>query len=554
MDMPTAVTVMVKKVKAHSTAWMAGAVVCCQWSFALAQQSGPVITPITNTTGQSVAGASSIPNTGFRAADANQEAVAARAWTIVPRIGITETLTDNVNLSATNKQSDLISQISPGVRIDARTARLKMYFDYALNGLIYARESGSNNIQNSLNTFGTLEAIDNWMFVDFSGQIAQQTISPFGVQSPSNAYINNNTTETSSYRISPYIRGQLIGSADYYLRYNQSYTNSGYSAASNIDLSQWLGQIKGNTTFQNLNWAIDGSQQKTDYSQGRDYEDQRIRAMLIYKLFPEFRASLSGGYESNNYQSLDMEGQTTNGYGFDWTPTERTQVSGFQERRFFGNGHNFVLSHRFPLSSIRYTDIRDVAFLPGQFGQTGQGTIYDQYFDQFATLIPDPVARAAFVTGLLNQAGIAPNAQAVNDYLTNRPQVRRTQQLSVVFFGSRNSITFLASRSENQAVTLVGGLNGAISQDSRVEQQGYTVNFSHRLNELTGLNALVSRQESQSGTTSSLDTTLTTYQIGVTRRLGAKTAGALTARRNEFASNTSPYDENALVATLTMSF
>jgi uncharacterized protein (PEP-CTERM system associated) len=554
MDMPTVVTVMVKKAKGHGTAWMATAVVCCHWSIALAQQSSPVITPITNTTGQSVAGASSIPNTGFRAADANQEPGAARAWTIVPRIGITETLTDNVNLSSTNKQSDLVSQISPGIRIDARTARLKMYFDYALNGLIYARESGNNNIQNSLNTFGTLEAIDNWMFIDFSGQIAQQTISPFGVQSPSNAYINNNTTETSSYRVSPYIRGQLIGSADYYLRYNQSYTNSGYSAASNIDLSQWLGQIKGNTTFQNLNWAIDGSQQKTDYSQGRDYEDQRIRAMLIYKLFPEFRASLSGGYESNNYQSLDMEGQTTNGYGFDWTPTERTQVSGFQERRFFGNGHNFVLSHRFPLSSIRYTDIRDVAFLPGQFGQTGQGTIYDQYFEQFATLIPDPVARAAFVTSLLNQAGIAPNAQAVNDYLTNRPQVRRTQQLSVVFFGSRNSITFLASRSENQAVTLVGGLNGAISQDSRVEQQGYTVNFSHRLNELTGLNALVSRQESQSGTTSALDTTLTTYQVSVTRRLGAKTAGALTARRNEFASNTSPYDENALVATLTMSF
>lgn len=554
MDMPTVDTVMAKKINAYGTAWIAGVVVCCQVSYAVAQESGPVITSITTASDQGFSGATSIPNTGFRGANSNQEQGTVRAWNIVPRIGITETLTDNINLSSTNKQGDLVSQISPGLHIDARTVRLKMYFDYSFNGLVYARESGNNQIQNNLNTFGTLEAIDNWMFVDFRGQIAQQTISPFGVQSPSNAYINSNTTESSSYSVSPYIKGQLIGSADYFLRYNQSYTNSGYSGASNINLSQWLGQIKGNTTFQNLNWSIDGSQQNSDYSQGRDYEDQRIRAMLIYKLFPEFRISLSGGYESNNYMSLNMEGQTTNGYGFDWTPTQRTQVSGFQERRFFGNAHNFVFSHRFPLSSIRYTDVRDLAFLPGQFGQTGQGTIYDLYFNQFATLIPDPVARAAFVTGLLNQAGIAPNAQAVNDYLTNRPQVRRTQQLTLVLFGSRNSITFLASRSENQAVTLDGGLNGTISQDSRVEQQGYTINFSHRLNELTGLNALVSRQESQSGTTNAFDTTLTTYQIGATRRLGAKTTGGLAVRHNKFNSNTSPYDESALIATLVMSF
>ena len=62
----------------------------------------------------------------------------ARAWTIVPRVSLTETLTDNINLSSTDKQSGLISQLSPGVRIDARTARLKMYFDYALNGIVYS--------------------------------------------------------------------------------------------------------------------------------------------------------------------------------------------------------------------------------------------------------------------------------------------------------------------------------------------------------------------------------------------------------------------------------
>ncbi len=297
-------------------------------------------------------GAAAISNPGAQGDTTSDGANTARAWTIVPRVSLTETLTDNINLSSTDKQSGLISQLSPGVRIDARTARLKMYFDYALNAIVYSTGNNGNQAQNALNTFGTLEAIDNWLFLDFSGQISQQIINPFGQQSPSNVYDNRNTTETSTYRLSPYIRGQLLGSADYFLRYNTSVTNYQNSSLSDVTLSQWIGQIRGNTRFQNLNWTIDGSQQNTDYSRGRDYEDGRLRGVLIYRLFPEFRLRGSGGYESNNYQSINNEGQSTYGFGFDWTPTERSQASGFWEHRFFGTGHNVLLSHRFPLSSI----------------------------------------------------------------------------------------------------------------------------------------------------------------------------------------------------------
>ena len=101
--------------------------------------------------------------------------------------------------------------------------------------------------------------------------------------------------------------------------------------------------------------------------------------MLIYRLFPEFRLRGSGGYESNNYQSINNEGQSTYGFGFDWTPTERSQASGFWEHRFFGTGHNVLLSHRFPLSSIIYTDIKDVYLTPNQSASAGLGTVYDQY-------------------------------------------------------------------------------------------------------------------------------------------------------------------------------
>ncbi len=521
---------------------------------ALAQQTGSTITPVGTVPGQNLPGAAPLPRLGTQGASSTDGSSPAPAWTITPRIGLTETLSDNINLSSTNTQTGFISQLAPGVRIDARTARLKMFLDYSLNGLRYSTGSSSSQAQNLLNAFGTLEAIDNWLFLDFSGNISQQIINPFGVQTPSGIYNNNNLTETSTYRLSPFIKGQLGGSADYFLRYNVSATNYSDNSLSNITLSQWIGQVRGNTKFQNLNWAIDGSQQNTDYSRGRVYDDGRLRGVLTYKLFPELSVSGSGGWETNNYQSINNEGQSTYGYGINWTPTERTQVSGFQEHRFFGNGYNVLLSHRFPLSSIRYTAIRDVSLLPNQFTTSGMGTVYDMYFNQFSNLIPDPVARAAYVTNLLNQLGVAPNAQAVSDYAAQRPRVQTSQQLTYVLYGARNSLTLIAARNENEALTVFGQNTNIAGQASRVTQQGFTVSFAHRLTPLTALNLLGSRMESQSGLTNVLNTTMTTYQVGVSTRFGAKTAGSLNLRRSEFDSDTSPYTENALVGSITMFF
>ena len=525
---------------------------------AMSQAPGSVITPIATPSAQNLPGAATVSNLGTQRESASDEPTTARAWTIVPRIGLTETLSDNINLASTDQQSGLISQLSPGVRINARTARLKMFFDYQLDAIAYSTGNNSSQVQNFLKTFGTLEAIDNWLFLDFGGQITQQVINQFGQQSSSNIYYTGNTTETSTFFLSPFIRGQLGGSADYFFRYNTSVTNSKDSSLSDVTISQWLGQIKGNTRFQNLNWTIDGSQQDTDYSQGRNYNDSRIRALLNYRLFPEFRLSGSGGYESNNYQSLDNEGNSTYGAGFNWTPTERTQASGFWEHRFFGTGHNVLLSHRFPLSSIRYTDTRDVALIPTDFTTSGLGTVYDQYFQIFGSLIPDPVNRDAYVRNLLTQAGVSPDAQAVNNYLANRPQVQRNQQLSLVLFGSRNAITFIAGRRDSQPLTLApNGLEGIASEADRVTQQGYALGFSHRLTPLTGLNVLASRQKNKSGLTNEIDTTLTTYQIGVSTRLGARTVGALNARHQDFSGSdltTTPYKENALIASVTMVF
>ena len=477
-----------------------------------------------------------------------------RTWTISPRIGLSLTATDHADVGYSRGESDLITEISPGIRIEARTARLRGYLDYALNGQFYSSNNGSRH-QNALNTFATLEAVDDWFFVDVSSNISQQSISAFGPQSPSDTSINNNRTETATYRISPYIRGTIGGLADYSLRYNASATRTDNASVSDLDLSQWVGQIRGGTPFHNLRWTLDANRQTADYNNGRRTHADLSRLLLTYLITPQFSISASAGWERNDYATLDPESRTTHGYGFDWNPTPRTQISGFRERRFFGNGHRLSISHRFPMSSIRFTDTRDITVLPNQFATAGMGSLYDLYYDYFESLIPDPAARSGFVNALLASSGLDPNRQVVSGFLSTQASKQRQQQLAFMLFGARNSLTLQLNRSENTAVAaaLTSGFDD-FSNASTIRQTGASLTLSHRLSPLTSLNATASRQKSTGryiGTgIGNQDSTYTLYQLSLATRLGAKTNGSLSVRRAKYDDDINSYTENALIATL----
>ena len=57
--------------------------------------------------------------------EANADSAPRRAWTITPRVSISETFTNNVGLTSTGQQSEQITEISPGVKISVDSARLK---------------------------------------------------------------------------------------------------------------------------------------------------------------------------------------------------------------------------------------------------------------------------------------------------------------------------------------------------------------------------------------------------------------------------------------------
>ena len=475
-----------------------------------------------------------------------------RMVSVVPRIGVTEIVTNNVGLVSVAPQSEQITQISPGIRVAVEGARLQAYFDYSRNELLYAQDSSPRQSQNALNTFGSLEFVDNWAYVDFSGVISQQAISAFGQQSIDNTSVNANRTEVSTYRMSPYVRGRVGDVANYEARYSRSVTSSD-AFASDVTTADIAVSLAADRAFGKLGWSIAASQQTADYSAGRQNESQRVNLGLSYAITPQLSVSARAGRESNNYTSVDTPSYDTSGVAVSWSPSDVTRLSASLDRRPFGDAHSVSFEHRTARTAWKFTDSKDVSTTPGQAAGASQGAIYDLLFSQFANLEPNEVARAQLVSAFLQTNGISPDALVLNSALTSALTLQRRQDLSLALLGVRDTISFLASRSEIRRLDTVSSGVDDFNTSSVLRQHGFNANYSHRLSPEYSLGVLLSQQNT-SGVSNLQDSRLRLLSIQIMGKVGRKAAASVGVRRAVYSSVTAPYGETALTVSLTVQF
>ncbi len=484
---------------------------------------------------------------------------AAAEWTIAPSITVNETATDNVALVDNHRKSDLITDVMPGIRIDGKGDRVKLNFDYKLHNLYYAQDSRRNNTQNALNALGSLEALEDLFFIDANASIAQQSISAF--RGTTSNYVNtnddNNTTETRNYRLSPYFKGVLGGFADYELRYNFTQSSSDANNVYDVDTRQVVARLAGTTGLSRLGWALEGNTQKVEFGNGLENKADLLRGVLTYQFDPQFRVSLIGGRESNDYLSIDKKSHTIKGVGFEWAPTERTQFAVSREDRFFGNSNSISFSHRTAGTAWKYRETKDATSVPNRNVSGDLGTYFDLFDNLYASLIPDDATRAAFVNNLLQSNGISPEAQLQGGFLTSGVTLQHRRELSFALLGVRNTVTFAVTRSESENLSQGAGTGMLVGTDfanfQNIRQTGASINWSHKLSAISTLTGNISRLDSKGTGTSSLETEQKMFSVNFVTKLGPKTTAGLGARRVVF-DGTTNYTENALTGSLAHQF
>src|SRR5437868_11601903 len=135
--------------------------------------------------------------------------VHAETWRFDPSLGVEETLTNNVNLTANNiRRGDLVTQLTPGFRVIETGAHTSSTGSVSVPVLLYARTGSENNkVQPQVNLLGTWEAVDRFFFLESAINVDQQYVTAFGPTSESLANATNNRYTSQSYRLSPYIKG-----------------------------------------------------------------------------------------------------------------------------------------------------------------------------------------------------------------------------------------------------------------------------------------------------------------------------------------------------------
>lgn len=478
-----------------------------------------------------------------------------RTLSVVPRISVRETLTSNVGLSSVNPQSDLVTEISPGIRINSVGARLKGYLDYSLDKIVYAQSSNSNQYQRALNTAGTLEAIDNWAFIDFSGSISRQAISPLGVPSISNTSINANQTEVSSYLISPYVRGRLGDLANYEARYSRAITSSNVSPFSDVNSSTGTAKLNGDTAVRGLGWTADASRQNINYSANPPVEADRFTVGPSYAITPQLRVSANAGRELNNYTTPNKQSYPTSGIGVTWTPSTTTTLSASRQQRSFGETHNASFEHRTGRTIWTFTDTKDILQTPGQVGAAANlGSIYNLLFSQFASIEPNPTARAQLVNAFLQANGLNPNATAVSNFLTPAISLQRQQTLSFALLGVRDTITFIGTRLKSSGLNGPSPATSSLDNSLFFSQSGLSVNYTHRLTPDYSLGVMATQQNTSGvGLTNASGGKLRSINFNVSGRVDRQTTASVGFRRVVY-SAAAPYNETAVFGTLIVQF
>lgn len=474
------------------------------------------------------------------------------ALTVQPRVSLSQTLTDNVQLSAQNKDAALITTIAPGISIHSNSGRVRGSLDYALNGLIYSKTDRDNQVQHDLAAKAMIEAVERWFYVDATASISQQNVSAFGQTSMDPRLRNSNATEVANLSLSPYVQGQLGSAVGYALRATMTESRAkdsvtGDSSGRGLSLS-----FNGLRSGSVLNWAAAVDEQSSRPQGGRETGTSSATGTLLVTPDVDWNFGLTAGYERNDYVSLSARNRGTYGANANWTPTPRTKLAAAWSSHDYGNSHSLNFEHRMARSAWIFSDTQAVN-TGGAQGRTGLMTNYQLFSLQFAGEVPDPVQRDILVRATLARLGLSPNAQTTGGFLSASPNLSRNQLFSFSLQGLRTTLTLALSQSKSRRLSKLTVGPDDLGDSAKVQQRGISVNLAHRLTPTSSASLLLSQQQSR-GDLATQRTDLKSLTANWNGRLGQKTSLMLGLRHNRFSSTLQPYRENALLATLVQQF
>lgn len=482
-------------------------------------------------------------------------ALAEGPW-IETSVFASETFTNNVGASE-SRHSDWITEISPGVSIRRTSGHATGNLDARFRNVFYANEGSRNASFVTLNGKGSLELIDDSLFIDIRSSVGRNNLSSFRGRSQWDDQSTQRQSEIRYVSVSPRWVGHIgKGDTEFSLKYDGEALAYG-SDLSNQNKGTFRARLFDPTAGELFGWSLDYKNSGSSYrGQGqKDVTDASLTGTLIFHATRHVALRTVVGTEKNNYRSGSDDTGMTVGYGFNWHPTPRTTIDGLFENHVYGDTYDIRFSHRRPLSAWDLRVTREVT----SAYQSATNSLGSYYYDLFSSSLmsqfPDPVARDQAVRERMKALGFS-IGDSFGNFATNAFFVERRIQAGVSLIGARHTLAFSTYRSEREKTNsnLVTSPGDDFATNNSIESSGATLSLTHKLTPTSTLNGSLFWSSSEgSGGGASQSRRSNGLVFAYNKQLGVKTSGSIHLRR-QTSSGSDEFSENSVTASLSRTF
>lgn len=284
------------------------------------------------------------------------ERLLALDWKIRPRVNLSQTYSDNINLSSSNQRSALVTELNPGVTVNAQSAFNKFDFNYQLQSIYNAEGESGIDINNQLQMNSQYEFIDRRLFLETSSSISQQNISNRRIVGD-NISGNNNSTNVYTFRVSPYWTPHFSNFAqgDFRVSYDRV-SNDGDTTDTENDLSEsdtftQNFRLSSGSDFSYVNWVLVFNNTSRQNQGGENVDFQNSSAEVSYAIDRKFSVFARVEQSSNSFASNSDSNENGVSYtvGGHWRPSRRYGLEAG-----FGNNY-FITLNASPFDRLNFS-------------------------------------------------------------------------------------------------------------------------------------------------------------------------------------------------------
>lgn len=403
-------------------------------------------------------------------------------WRVTPSISTSVTATNNSGFDdSQNDKGDVILDVAPRLKALGIGANYQFDADFGANGLVYTRNSRSDEVLPEGRATLKSTVVDRWVYFDAGARVAQTVQNPF--LGRTDAATGANKLTTVSYELSPAVKHEFTPTLNASARSTFAWTRR----ESLQDVDAQTHQLRVEQKTVPFGWVLDATQQRTHF-QGDDdpaLSIGAVRAIGVYAPDARLKLGLILGRERNEFGgSTDRDNIV--GALVEAAPTERTLATVTAERRFFGTGWNASLRHRSPFIGLTAEWYRRPTAQANSQDVANTTTTAQLLDAMLITRVPDPNERAVLVQDMLMRLSLPSQLGGAQELNATTPQLEQGSRVSLAFQGRLTVATFSAYLT--QLTTLRRSDNGTtttLPDATSSRQYGFSIDLNRRLDALT---------------------------------------------------------------------